>query len=735
MKKCNPCNNVQSTCDQSVSLPLPIISPLENDWKSDCWTCWWLNTQWGLENGFEARLQSRLAKDSLPTFDDEWNPTLCIRISELPYSSRGLMTLSDWNSAETIEYTYDKWTTVQIWEDWIQRCFLNNIPWNPWEVCILKRGIHPAAMNLLVDWEGWNTAIVELDWSANLTNYNWCDTDWINSNQKEVAPDYNNCDFMFEHLPGSTVRRWTYAQEHSIFLQHTCCVCATDKRAGIVRLSKESTSSACAVVITNDDFANCSINWVDNPWIVRGTTKCVPEWEEYVVSWNDYATSDHAWLVKISNVQSLDCNTGTISTREPDCIIPETAMNVDQHAFPWIYWSVQLSRCIDWSIAVSKNDNATCDNNWLTQLKPLKDGHLCPNIPSDIWICGNIDIPTRVVQEFDYADDDHYGLVRLSRALNSDLQCPVVVTKHDNATCINNWLVTLKTLKQNHICPDIPDDIWVCWDIDDATWVVQEWDLADFDHYGLVKLSKELDDDLMCPVVVTKHDWSDHDNLWITLQSVNTEDCDVLNTDKPTEKTPIATSTNDKRNFHQVACAMENYTSQTSWWVLVPAWESWTFGIDNMTVEENTTGNMWDINDWSFYCYDSLNQWWNGFVIDQDWWYDLSFIIKWRNTKTQLDGTDPNASFVRHTGRIDIDGNNSEIWDIIEIPTTVWDAGYSWSDPRYWGDPVRTWIINNSWKRFLTAWQVITLRRATDPNTPAYLLYTELCVEMIQPNL
>lgn len=681
MKKwCNTCKQQATTCDESSPSVLPIISPLVNDGKSDCGTCWGLQTDWELENGYEAKLLSAISKDQLPTFDSNWNPTWCVDVSELPYGAAGLITFTNGNNAETFEYMYDKWVTVQIGEDGVERCFLENIPGNPGTICILKRGIHPAATNLITDWEWANTIIISND-----------------GDQKEVSPDYNNCEFMFAHFPGATARRGTYAQEHSIFLQHTCCVCATTQRAGIMRASKDSDSGACPVAITNDDFANCSVNGVDNIGIVRGLSKCVEEGDEYVVSYNDYATPTRAGLAKITDIRTLDCSTGNIQTITPAWDIPETALNASQHAFPNIYGSSTLSRCIEWSIAVAKNDNATCTNNGLTILKPLKANHICPSIPSSLWICGDIDTPTRVVQEFDYADSDHYGLVTLSKALDENLQCPVVVTKHDWAKPGNCGIVSVKDACGDG-CEEVPS---------------------------------------MCS-------YASDTELGLNYMSVDPTDCNQLTVHTPDNEHPIATSTEDKRNFKQVIYFEKNYTDWgTTPGLFIPAWWLWNAsGIDfsNPNTSANAIENTGStipvdgINNWDFYCYSTMNNGGRNIVITQEWFYHLHFIVKYRNTKTQLEGNQlGNSNSVTHSARININGNNSEIGDLNLMLTTLWDPAYQPADPRY-SDSIRTSICDSNGVRYLQAWDIIDLRVSFD-NLDTYLLYVELWVFCIQPTL
>lgn len=72
----------------------------------------------------------------------------------------------------------------------------------------MKRGIHPAAQDLIVNGQG--NSIVVFD-------------------GKEQAAEYNHCQFMKTHRAGATISRDITAQEVNMFNRYTCCRVATVK--------------------------------------------------------------------------------------------------------------------------------------------------------------------------------------------------------------------------------------------------------------------------------------------------------------------------------------------------------------------------------------------------------------------------------------------------------------------------------------------------------------------------
>ena len=496
---CTWCKKEVDNCKKVSPAPLPTRSAIKVKDSTDCGTCGWINTTWELENWYKAKLLEFIASDTLPTFDSDWNPTWCVKVSELPKWSRWMTDIGAGWTIEYIEYYYDKWISICIClnGDGVEQCVLTNIPWQPWKICILKRWIHPAATNLIVDWQWSNAIVVTTDWS-----------------QKEVAPDFNNCEFMFEHNPWETVERWVYAQEHAIFLQHTCCITATNTNLGITAISIPAENPEFPIAVWINDFVNCPLeDGTPIIWILAWLTKCVPEWQEIAVSWNDYATDTRAWLSYVSNIISIDCNTWNTTVETPNWDSPETALNALQHALPTVYGSVVLSRCNESSTAVAKNDNATCDNNGLVKLKPLKEWQLCPNIPTWISDCWDIDSATRVIQEFDYADSANFWLVQLATALTEEFPCPIVPTMRTFAA------------------------VWEC---------------------GIISTRDQCGED--CQKAITECSYASDIRTGINYMSVDPTDCGKLTAHTPDNEHPIATSTEDKRNFNIYACAMVNYT-------------------------------------------------------------------------------------------------------------------------------------------------------------------------------
>lgn len=634
----------------------------------ECGTCGSLDLYHKLENCYESTWRTKITASQLPPFN--------INTPTLPFYKSGFMTIASGNCKEIVEYTHDG--------DSLQ----------PGVLTIIKRWIHPAALNLVNDWQGAATMFIDCDGVST-----------------EVAPDYNVCTYMCEHISPYTLTRDLTALDVNIFSQFTCCRPASKTQLGIVALSVDPENPEFPIAVWNNDFANCNYN----SWILNGLTKCVPNWEAIAVSWNDYASATNPWLVQIQNLiqESVVCGQWGTTNTIWDGNIVQTAMHAEQRAFYSVYGAVKLTKSNVDSVAVGADDYAGINNKGIVTLKPRNTNPLCDLQPVD----DDEECPAtapRVVQENDLANDTQAWLVLMSKPSDSENTCPIAVSKHDYASETNCGLVMIQNVC-NTGCNTVPS---------------------------------------MCT-------YSDVDNLWLTLQSVDVTDCDNINASKPTASTPISTSTDDKRNFHQVTTYSTDFTISNAWvkwrWLLVNnstingSVDEIPFSGPSVDAAHNFLSNTdWNIqfswiNDWEFYCHDDMQVIsWNGtksrIRITQAGIYFVSAEVTVVNTKSQLEiAALWNSHTVTYSMRINWNTTTwfnllgSRLSDLQQIHTTLGDPAYNAIDPLY-GESVRACTLDDNTVVYLDAWDEIWLGVNFD-QVDCYLTNIDLQVFCIQPNL
>ena len=395
--------------EQSPSTAIPLQAE-----RTDCGTCWPISGYPLPESFYEwAKLLTPIAKAKLPPFD--------VKVSKLPHSDYGILTISD---NEIVWYKYDKGITYTDVNGVLIPYGQNN-PWDAGTITIIKRWLHPTWTFNGNDGKGGSYVDVS-----------------ENGVMKRYDADYNNCNYMFSHGTNDSVSADITHLTLRLFASSTCCRPATNKDLWIVAIEWPICASDVFPVVPSIClYANCG-----RRGIVRDVTKCMPDGSEMLVSYNDYATPTRPWLVKITDTRIVDCQTGDVTVITPTGDIPETALNASQIGYKGIRGSVSLSHNWSGGEAHSSNHYANSTSAGIILTREIMQTFY--DIPADIQRngypllpCGNQ--PVRAITDKDLADESIEGLAKLSRPCDWNTTNNIALNKFDTATPTNLGSVML----------------------------------------------------------------------------------------------------------------------------------------------------------------------------------------------------------------------------------------------------------------------------------------------------
>lgn len=399
--------------DCSCNCPTPDLAPIRNPNCNDCDKSKDLPMP---ESFFEwVKLLTPIQKNQLPPFD--------VRITKLPYNEKGIITLSD---KEIIQYEYSKETIYQKDGNGVNIPYSKNVPWKPWVITIVKRGLHPAGTFSGLNGNGSN--YVDKREGSEIVRY---------------TADYNNCEFMYDHGTNSDVSIDITHLQIRMASALTCCRPASNTDLGTVVVE-------WPICTGHEQYPNvpsmCLIANCGKAGIVRDVTKCMPEGQEKLVSYNDYATPTRPGLVQIMGYTDVNCTTWAKTVHTPTGEIPEVALNAAQKAYADVYGAVTLSINGSDGKAHSSNHHANSTTAGIILTRPIEQIYY--DMPNSIPRNGNPmtscwNTPVRAVTDYDLADIGVNGLVKLSRPCDGDTTKNIALNKYDTATVTNIWSTML----------------------------------------------------------------------------------------------------------------------------------------------------------------------------------------------------------------------------------------------------------------------------------------------------